>query len=68
MPDLSDALAQSQRALAGDKLENVSILILNTIHASHGVRVLKGTRRALAEYLQDENLARQIIDFNRLPV
>jgi hypothetical protein len=66
--DVTDTFAQSQRALAGDKLEKVCIRVLNDILTGSGIVVLKGTRKALEDYFKSEPIAQQIVDFNRLPV
>jgi hypothetical protein len=66
--EIFDHKAQSQRAIAGDKLEKVSIRILNRILLPSDVVVLKGTKKALVDYFKSETIAQQIVDFNRLPV
>lgn len=66
--NLTDASAQSQRSLAGDKLEKVCTRILNQTLNIRGIIVLKGTKKALEDYFGSESAAQQIVDFNRLPV
>jgi hypothetical protein len=66
--ELLDRKAQSQRALAGDKLEKVCIRILNEILMPQNVVVLKGTRKALVDYFESDTITQQIVDFNKLPV
>ena len=66
--NLTDASAQSQRSLAGDKLEKVCTRVLNQTLSDQGIIVLKGTKKALETYFGSESIAQQIVDFNRLPV
>lgn len=65
---LDNRTAQSQRALSGDRLERVCIRILNELLNSENIFVLKGSKAALRDYFQNEEIAQQIVDFNKLPV
>lgn len=65
---MRDATAQSQKTIAGDKLEKVTIQILNEFLLPHNIVVLKETKKALKTYFESEEIALQIIDFNKLPV
>ncbi|GEM_PF-1029916 len=66
--NILDTTAQSLRTLEGDKLEKVSLRILNTFLIPENIVVLKGTKKALQRYVESETIAQQIVDFNKLPV
>jgi hypothetical protein len=63
-----NAIAQAARAVAGSNLEAVVACILNALLNEQNIFILKGSEKELRRVLQDDGLARQIMDYSRLPV
>ncbi|MBM4048235.1 MAG: hypothetical protein FJ279_24290, partial [Planctomycetes bacterium] len=60
--------AQAARAQAGTNLESVVARILNLLLNERSVYVVRGNLKELRRVLQDDALARQIIEYSKLPV
>jgi len=60
--------AQAARAQAGTNLESVVAQILNLLLNKQHIFVIKGSVKELRHVLQDDALAKQIIEYSKLPV
>ncbi len=65
---LDDSLAQSLRSTEGQRLEYIVEYILNYLLNKHNIYITKGTTDGLKKLINDSNVVKQIIDYNKLPV
>lgn len=65
---LDDSSAQSLRSTEGQRLENVVEYILNTLLNKNDIYIAEGTTDGLKKLINDNDIVKQIINYNKLPV